>query len=69
MLGTIINLVEGFSARKTSFQNYMDVLSNFAGRIGIAPHLVKRLYNFGFEMDERCDTPYDRHIEVRAPHA
>ena len=64
VIGTMINLVEGFMVRKTSFQNYMDVLSSYSSRVGIPSHLLKRLHNFGFEMEERFDIPYDRSAEV-----
>lgn len=50
--------------RKTSFQNYMDVLSSFSQRVGVPRHLLKRLHNFGFEMEERFDIPYDRVARV-----
>jgi len=64
VIGTMINLIEGFMVRKTSFQNYMDVLSSFSLRVGIPRHLLKRLHNFGFEMEERFDIPYDKVAEV-----
>ena len=66
VIGTMINLLEGFMVRKTSFQNYMDVLSSYAFRAGLPRHLLKRLHNFGFEMEERFDIPYDRHAESKA---
>ena len=63
----MINLIEGFMVRKTSFQNYMDVLSSFSQRVGVPRHLLKRLHNFGFEMEERYDIPYDRVAKVGFP--
>lgn len=64
VIGTMISLIEGFAARSTSFQNYMDVMANFAGRVGVPAHLLKRLHNYSFEMKERYDVPYDRVLEV-----